>query len=285
MSDALPEPGRNGQSPASFLRGAARPSLAARAAGSGPPRAVVGVAPLESPSLLTQEGGPAYEMKFLIGAAEAAQVEAWAGWHLPLDAHADPGLGNAYRTLSLYLDTPALDVYHRVKPYRRRKFRVRRYGEAPVVFLERKKRSGDRVSKQRTPVPEGQLPLLGERDPHADWPGAWFGQRVLEGGLRPVCLVGYERTAYAGLTAEGPLRLTLDRHVHCRPAAGWRLDEGHGGLSLLEGRVILELKFRGALPSLFKHLVEELRLTPGAASKYRLGVRAWGLDGGRGADV
>jgi hypothetical protein len=284
MSEALPEPGRNGLSSATPHRDVARLPRVVVAAGPSPVRAPAG-APLESPSLLPLGGEPAYEMKFVINAEEAANAEAWAGWHLPLDAHADPDLGNAYRTLSLYLDTPALDVYHRVKPYRRRKFRVRRYGEAPVLFLERKKRSADRVAKLRTPIPEDQLALLGGSDFDPGWPGAWFGQKVLEGALRPVCLVGYERTAYAGSSAEGPLRLTLDRHVHCLPAAGWRVGEIHSGLPLLEGRVILELKFRGALPSPFKTLIEELRLAPGAASKYRLGVRAWGLDNGRRVDA
>jgi hypothetical protein len=224
-------------------------------------------------------------MKFLVDAAAAVRVEAWAARYLPLDVHADPTLGNAYRTVSLYLDTPALDVFHRVKPFRRRKFRVRRYGEAGDVFLERKTRKGDQVRKRRVAVPEGDLSLLNGIGSEATWTGSWFHECVLEGGLRPVCLVGYERVAYAGLSTEGPVRLTIDRHVRCLPAAGWHVSGVHNGLPLLEGQAILELKFRGALPTLFKLLLEEMALAPAAASKYRLGVRAWGLDCRRGADV
>jgi hypothetical protein len=286
MNDGIHDPGRNGKASLRVEDRVLRPALAPANPGPIAPVAEVAAVPCDSPSLLSQtDGERAYEMKFLVAAAEALRVEAWAARHLPLDAHADPALGNAYRTVSLYLDTPALDVFHRVKPFRRRKFRIRRYGEADVVFLERKARKGDQVRKRRTAIPEGDLSVLNGIGSEATWPGSWFHECVLEGGLRPVCLVGYERVAYAGLSTEGPVRLTLDRHVRCLPAAGWHVKDIRDGLPLLEGQAILELKFRGALPTLFKLLLEEMALAPAAASKYRLGVRAWGLESRREADV
>jgi len=51
-----------------------------------------------------------------------------------------------------------------------------------------------------------------------------------------------------------------------------------GGLPLLEGQTILELKFQAALPSLFQRLIQDQGLAPAPVSKYRLCVRAWGLD-------
>ena len=42
-------------------------------------------------------------------------------------------------------------------------------------------------------------------------------------------------------------------------------------------RLILELKYRGRRPRIFKQLVEEFALVPQTASKYRLGVVALGL--------
>ena len=45
----------------------------------------------------------------------------------------------------------------------------------------------------------------------------------------------------------------------------------------MDGRLILELKYRGAPPAIFRQLVEEFALTPQTASKYRLGVVALGL--------
>jgi hypothetical protein len=47
-------------------------------------------------------------------------------------------------------------------------------------------------------------------------------------------------------------------------------------LPALSTRLILELKYRGAPPAIFRQLVEEFALTPQAASKYRLGMVALG---------
>jgi hypothetical protein len=233
----------------------------------------------ESPSLTrrTDELGPAFELKFLVDEEVAAWVQAWAALRLELDPHADPALGGAYRTTSLYFDTPQLDVYHRTASYRRRKFRVRRYGAAPLAYLERKSKWGDQVEKRRTPLPEHELPRLMEPQSPEQWPGFWFHRRLTLRNLLPACKIVYHRTAYIGSTGAAPLRLTLDRNVRGLLSGGWALVPLDGGLPLLRGRAILELKFRAALPALFRELIAELRLTPGAVSKYRLCREAWDL--------
>lgn len=230
-----------------------------------------------SPALMSPPGrdAPAYELKFLVPEEAAGRVEAWAAAHLALDPHADPALGNAYRTTTLYLDTDARDVLHRRGSHGRRKFRLRRYGREPWIFLERKFRAGGRVRKRRTRVHEAEVPLLAEAPARPDWPGAWFHQRVAAQALGPACLVRYDRTAFVGVTPEGPVRLTLDRRLLCAPAIPWHVEEPATGLPFLEGAVILELKFRAALPALFKTLVHDLTLRPGTVSKYRLGMTAW----------
>jgi hypothetical protein len=236
----------------------------------------------ESPSLAAADGaGPAYELKFLLDEARAQAVDEWARRRLVPDPHGDPELGGAYRTTSLCCDTPGLDVYHRTPSYRRRKFRVRRYGSMPWAFLERKSKWGDRVAKLRTVVPEGELALLAHPMSVLTWPGHWFHRRLLRGGLLPACRIAYQRTAYAGTGAEGPLRLTLDRHVRGVLASDWGLAPVEGGLPLLTGQVILELKFRFALPAPFKELVQDMRLSPSLVSKYRLCREAWGLPSAR----
>ena len=70
-----------------------------------------------SPSLIAslQPEVPAYELKFTLDAEKAGLVEHWARRHMAPDPHGDPALGGAYRIHSLYLDTPALDVY-RARP-------------------------------------------------------------------------------------------------------------------------------------------------------------------------
>jgi len=171
-------------------------------------------------------------------------------------------------------------MYHRERSFRRRKYRLRRYGAEPTVFLERKSKLGDRVSKRRTQVPDTDLARLGDAFGDPDWAGHWYHQRLLVRQLRPTCQISYERVAYVGACAEGPLRLTLDRHIHCVPADGWSPDGARSGLPILAGQVILELKYSAALPAPFKRLIAEMALAPSQVSKYRLGVQSWGLDAG-----
>jgi hypothetical protein len=236
---------------------------------------------IESPSLgTTADGaGPAFELKFLLPEGLAQAVDAHVRGRLPLDPHGDPALGGAYQTTTLYLDTPALDVLNRTPGFRRRKYRVRRYGASADVFLERKTRQSDRVCKRRAVVPGEELGLLADPTAAPGWSGEWFHRSLLVRGLRPTCLVGYQRTAYMGASAEGPLRLTLDRGVRGLPVHDWEVGPCRDGLPLPAGQVIVEFKFRAALPVLFKELVREFRLQPGGVSKYRLCMQAWHVAG------
>jgi hypothetical protein len=78
--------------------------------------------------------------------------------------------------------------------------------------------------------------------------------------------------------SDWPMRLTIDRKLRGVPARGWDLADFAGGPDLLPGACVLELKFRGTMPALFKGLVADLGLRPAPSSKYRRCVTACGLD-------
>jgi hypothetical protein len=46
---------------------------------------------------------------------------------------------------------------------------------------------------------------------------------------------------------------------------------------LLPGQMILELKYRGAMPAVFRELADTFAITPGRASKYRVAADALGI--------
>ena len=232
----------------------------------------------ESPSLSAKcaGAGPAFELKFLLTESQARQIEDWARQRLALDPHGDPALGGAYQTTSLYCDTPEHDVYHRAPSYKRRKFRVRRYGAAGWTFLERKSKWGDRVAKKRVAIPDADLMHLTRPMSLVDWPGHWFHRSLNMRRLQPACLIAYQRLAYFGVCPESPLRLTLDRDVRGILASDWRVLPFEAGLPLLTDLVIVEFKFRSALPTPFKELVNDLHLTPSGVSKYRRCREVWG---------
>ena len=83
------------------------------------------------------------------------------------------------------------------------------------------------------------------------------------------------RIARAASTLEGPARLTLDEDLRAATAREPQFAPDAGGL-VLPRRMILELKYGRYLPTLFKRLVEDLKLEPERASRYRLGMTALG---------
>ena len=55
-----------------------------------------------------------------------------------------------FETSSLYFETGQFDVFHRRGSYGKSKYRVRRYGNSPIMFLERKFRTERVLIKRRT---------------------------------------------------------------------------------------------------------------------------------------
>ncbi len=226
-----------------------------------------------SPSLRSEADPPAYELKFLLSESQAREVQARIEPILQLDPNADPALGGAYRTTSLYSDTQAMDVYLRRGSLARDKYRVRRYGEAPILFLERKTKWGRRVQKHRTSIPHAQEHGLAQETRAEGWEGAWFHEQVLALGLRPVCLIAYERLAFIG----PDVRLTFDRRLQGKLIQQWSVASVQAGVPFLTEQVICEIKFQGVLPAFFKAIVQELNLAPSTVSKYRRFVQTAGI--------
>src|SRR5438045_435204 len=129
------------------------------------------------PASASEKRDFAYELKFLLSEATAQAALELARKHLSPDPFAGGESGDGYCVNSVYLDTERLDVYHRVGSYGRCKYRVRRYGNEPAVFLERKLKTRGLVGKRRTRVPDGEVPYLGQTSVPASWVGDWFHRR------------------------------------------------------------------------------------------------------------
>lgn len=219
----------------------------------------------------------AYEVKFLLDPAVAEEILARVRREMQPDPHADPSRVDGYLINSIYFDTAEFSVFRRLPGFRRRKFRIRRYGESEHVFLERKAKTRGVVRKRRTEIPERELDRVLAPTSEPAWSGQWFQQRLAKRALRPMCQISYERVALVGNANDEPIRLTVDRNLICRPAEGIALGPLQQGESLLQDQRVLEMKFRTVLPPLFNSIVRDYQLTPGSVSKYRLGVVACGL--------
>jgi len=214
----------------------------------------------------------ALEIKFEVDPDTAARIRERARALFTADPYAGGPHADEYKTSTLYFDTEAFDVYKRKGSYRRAKHRVRRYGAADLVFLERKLRTPDLVSKRRTIVRCDDLPLLSAAAPAAGWEGRWFQERLKLRKLGIVCQVLYRRTARIGMNDYGPFRLTVDDELMAMPSSAPEFREMAG--QRMTDKSIVEMKFRAAMPSTLRQLVEEFALTPAKVSKYRLAIEA-----------
>lgn len=234
-----------------------------------------------SPSTDTRENREfASETKFLVTPAVAEQIRVWARARLAADPNAS-GESNdahdAYEITSLYFDTDQFDVFHRKGSFGRSKYRVRRYGESQIAFLERKLKTRGLLTKRRSVVKLDELERLTDIAPARGWPGHWFHQRLVARRLRSICEITYRRTARVAMTTYGPIRLTLDEDIRASAAHGVVFNGVKNGKRLSENHVILELKYRFQMPVLFKLLAEEFALNPQPISKYRLAAVALGF--------
>jgi hypothetical protein len=213
----------------------------------------------------------AFEIKFVVDQDTGQRIRERARALLAADPWASGPAADEYTITSLYFDTPDLAVYNRRGSFRRAKYRIRRYGQSDMVFLERKLRTKDLLSKRRTNVRLEDLPLLhnGEDAVDRTWPGHWFRKRIHTRGLGAVCQITYERTARIGLTDYGPIRLTVDTGLKASAVDGASFVSSDGAQPVTESTIV-EMKFRAGIPAVFKLLVEEFALTAQRVSKYRL---------------
>lgn len=227
----------------------------------------------------TQEfGTPTREIKFLVSPVVAQRIREWARVRLAPDFNAGGKWGDEYQITSIYFDTDQYDVFHRRGSYGRGKYRIRRYGANETVFLERKLKRRERVRKRRSIVGLEETTRVNESQPDSRWSGFWYQRRLRARQLKPVCEISYRRTARVSQDESGPARLTLDENIRALdvhgPAFNGVLEDG---VSVLQDRVILELKFPREAPAFFKQLIEAFALNPQPFSKYRHAAVALGL--------
>lgn len=230
-----------------------------------------------SPSLVRENREFAAELKFVVPASVAAQVRDWARANLAADPHGSGESKDQYHIHSIYFDTEDFDVFHRHGSYGRSKFRIRRYGGAESIFLERKLRTNGMLTKRRSTVSVSDLQKLLEPQTNGVWGGSWYHRRLLLRRLRPVCQISYQRTARLFMSPSGPVRLTVDENVRAFSANSLVFGDASSGKLLLNNEAIVELKYRLEVPGVFKLLIEEFALSPAKMSKYRLAARELGL--------
>jgi hypothetical protein len=225
---------------------------------------------------LRETRAQAREIKFVVDAALAPQIQVWMRENLGPDPFGSGPYQDQFATSSLYFETAGLDVFHRRGSFGKSKYRVRRYGQSPIMFLERKFRTDRVLIKRRTTAALDEFERLGGHEPDPQWHGYWFHRRLIARKLRPLVQVSYNRTARLVSSATGTVRMTLDLDLRVLPLPDRAFLPGVG-LPLLQGQNIVELKYCVVVPGVFKRLIEEFGLRAQPVSKYRAGLSLLGL--------
>ncbi|OHB68137.1 MAG: hypothetical protein A2Y77_04680 [Planctomycetes bacterium RBG_13_62_9] len=222
-----------------------------------------------------------YEMKYLITEAEAAAMTNYVRPFLEPDRYSKLQRGGMYPLVSLYLDSPELQLCREsttgVK--NRFKLRIRSYTDEPEYprFFEIKRRINRVILKSRARVMDRDVPTLlaGRSLPPQGYTtdeGALsqfqLYARTIHAG--PVVLVRYLRQAFES-TSENRVRVTFDRELCYKVTDEPSVRLGgsrwqHNDLTV--GSVILEIKFTGCYPEWLTRLVRHFDIEARSISKF-----------------
>jgi hypothetical protein len=226
-----------------------------------------------------------YERKYLVNNEMLEPMRKRFMPFLVPDLNADQTeLKSEYTVRSIYFDTPNFDSLSEKKEglENRLKLRIRGYNNyfsGCEVFLEIKRKFGDRIAKNRAitvydlldkTLGTGELKRSnGKTSDIMKEDAARFLFHLHREAQRPVNLVVYEREPYHG-KFDSSVRITFDKNI--RAAVFPHLSElfSNNGLShIWKDAFILEIKyFDGGMPSWSKSIIQEFELKHEALSKY-----------------
>lgn len=220
----------------------------------------------------------ATERKYIVSEADAAGIAAWSRRRMQPDPYARGETGDGYRISTLYFDSPEFALFNRQGSHGRAKYRIRRYGTSETVFLERKLKKDVMLAKRRCSVPLDEvIALYSHAQTDSPWIGRWFRRRLKARRFVPVCRVSTHRMARVLPSGDGMVRLTMDHNLCASVASEIDFAEVLEPVRLLEGQIILEMKYQGEMPAVLCEAVKEFGLEAAAVSKYRLAMRTLGL--------
>ena len=222
-----------------------------------------------------------FEMKYLIDEIRAAGIVRYIRPFLQPDRYSKLQRGGMYPIVSLYLDSPELQLCRESLTGQKNRFklRIRSYTDEPEYprFFEIKRRINQVILKSRARVTDGDVPLLlkGRSLPPQGYSTDekalnQFQLYVASIHAGPMVLIRYMRQAFEG-TSEDRVRVTFDRELCYKVTHEPYVRLGGSGWqhhALTTGYTILEIKFTGRYPAWLTRLVRDFELEVTPVSKY-----------------
>ena len=218
---------------------------------------------------------PRHELKYFVSDAAHAQLAPLLGSVLHVDRHAHKN--NEYFIRSLYFDDVYDTAYHtKIDGVELRdKYRIRIYNCSDrEIFLERKHKHGDLISKSSVRITRRLCEQLMNGDPTGlDRSENQLLRDVFREMrtkfLKPAVIVDYHREAYTHPAED--TRITFDKQLHSGLFTYDLFNPDLNGVSPLEpGKMILEVKYNRYLPGYIKSILSTVPSVSCAISKYTL---------------
>jgi hypothetical protein len=226
-----------------------------------------------------------YELKYLVSEAQAAAIDRHIRPFLEYDRYSKLQRGGMYPIVSLYVDSPDLQLCKETLTGLKNRFklRIRSYTDEPEYprFFEIKRRLNRVILKSRARVTDQDVPLLlagGLLPPQGfSTDEAALNQFQLYAAniqAGPKVLIRYLRQAFEN-TDENRVRVTFDRELCYKVTelpevrlggTGWQRN------ALTNGYVVLEIKFTGTYPAWLSRMAAHFNLQARSVSKYATSI-------------
>jgi hypothetical protein len=227
-----------------------------------------------------------YEMKYVIDEIRAAGIARYVRPFLQLDRYSKLQRGGMYPIVSLYLDSPDLQLCRESLTGQKNRFklRIRSYTDEPEYprFFEIKRRVNQVIVKSRARVTDADVSILlkGKSPPAQGYTtdeNALNQFRLYTASIHagPMVLIRYMRQAFEGESSEDPVRVTFDREICYKVTHEPYVRLGGSGWQpnvLTTGYTILEIKFTGCYPAWIPRLVRDFELEVTPVSKYATSI-------------
>jgi len=221
-----------------------------------------------------------FEFKYVLDVETYERVKRSLGHFLVPDPKVEGLPHGFYEVISLYYDSPRFFYYWEKidGAARRKKIRMRTYRRnghefSGDIFFEIKRKIDAVILKDRFVLDKSEITEnLSFKDAHSK---RVFEEYLFEKKVRvlaPKLLVTYSREPYIGKYNKN-VRITFDYGVRAKRTE--KLFDLDGGFTSVSGtKVIMEVKFKGALPFYIERVLKEHNLSRVPFSKYCLGVEA-----------
>lgn len=212
-----------------------------------------------------------HELKFLVSDVDLEMIRYRLKPIMKKDEHQ---MNDAYMIRSLYFDDLQNSCMRENADGidNRKKYRLRIYnGEDAYIKLEKKSKLRGMTQKVAVSVSKEDCVsyMKGKTVPLKENSSALEKELFVQmqmSGMRPVCIVEYERTAF--VEPKGNVRITFDKNIRGSEKSEAFLDKPPLVPLLPTGMHILEVKYDEILPEYIARALETGRLQQSAFSKY-----------------